>query len=159
MIVFRRTPLEEVRNRHPLDERAKQDDAPKRSLNVREVLDLGGVTYFSFRGRQYGVPPLPWREGQDLLDAYLTVRGYPMELRHKDLPGYYKGMERLARIMWRNCRPLGLPLRAIKALRLLRNPFRLANETQVAQLSVFFLGCRTKSDGSFRPVPAPARTS
>lgn len=154
MIVFRKTPREEMYRAHGL-EAAPESEAPKRHRNVREVLDLGTISYISFRGRQYGVPPLPWPAGEAMLDAYLTVREFEGDLRREDLRPYFEAVERLADLVWANLRPLGTFRRLLKATGLLANPIRDATEADVGALAVFFLGRRTKSSGIGLRVPAP----
>lgn len=160
MIALSRTPREEMYRAHGLDESGRApEEPPKRHRNVREVLDLGTVTYISFRGRQYGVPPLPWKEGERLLDAYLEVREFEGDLAREDLRRYFDAVERIAKILWKNVRPLGFARRFLKRLRLLRNPFRDATEGEIGELAVFFLGRRTRSSGFAPPARAPRATS
>jgi hypothetical protein len=129
-------------------------EVPPRPQNVHAILDLGNLVYFEFRGRPYGVPPLPWREGEQLMDLWLEVRGYGSEITGAKVQPYFAAMRKLARLIWRNSRPCGFALRAAKRLHLLRNPFMSeANERELADIAVFFLGLRTKSTGSFRPGP------
>jgi len=117
------------------------------------------MVYFEFRGRAYGVPPLPWKEGERLLDLYLTVRGFPAELTRDILPDYYRAIRGMAKVMWRNCRPCGPRARLARRLGLIRNPFLGANDREIADVAVFFLGLRTTSTGSFKPGPDALVTS
>lgn len=137
----------------------QSDTPPPRPSNVRAVLDLGNMVYFEFRGRAYGVPPLPWKEGERLLDLYLTVRELGEEITKDTQAAYYKAMRGLSKVMWRNCRPCGPRWRWARRLGLLANPFKVANERELADVAVFFLGLRTTSTGSFKPGPDALLTS
>ena len=131
--------------------------APPR--NVRAILDLGNMVYFEFKGRAYGVPPLPWREGEKLLALRLQIGAMGKEISEETLPVYYAALKQMTRIMWRNTRPKGRWLRFLKRVRLF-DPFAVASELEVAELAVFFLGLRTRSTASFRRgVPEPRTTS
>ena len=132
--------------------------APPRPQNVRAILDLGNMIYFEFRGRAYGVPPLPWREGERLLDDWLLLRGLGDTVERAKLSQYFGSLRRMAKVMWRNTRPIGHVLRLAKALRILRNPFLDASESEIAELAVFFLGLRTRSTASFRAGPDALQT-
>lgn len=132
---------------------------PPPPRNVRAILDLGNMTYFEFKGRAYGVPPLPWKEGERLLALRLQIGGLGEQLSDESLPIYYAAMKKMARIMWRNTRPKGRWLRFLKRVRLF-DPFSVASETEIGDLAVFFLGLRTRSTASFRRgVPGPLTTS
>lgn len=115
-----------------------------RPVNVQQVLDLGGIVFFHWRGRSFGVPPLPWKAGAQLLDAFLTAQNLGPSIGPESAPSYYRACQKMAALMWRNCRPTGMLPRAIKALGLARNPFRNASERELADLTVFFLGCRMR---------------
>lgn len=167
MILTRVSP-KEMRRRHGLppedaprsSSTPQSEKAPPRPRNVRAMLDLGTLTYFSFRGRSYGVPPLPWESGLALLDAYLEARSMGDDLSREDLERYGRAVKRMARIMWKLTRPIGFRSRLFKALGLLRNPYLEANEGEVGELAVFFLGRRTNSRPSVRELkPPPRRTS
>lgn len=115
-----------------------------RPVNVREVLDLGALVFFRWRGRSYGVPPLPWKEGAALLDAFLEAQNLGESITEEAAPRYYRTLRTMSRIMWRNTRPVGFLRRALKRLRILRNPYAQASEREIGDLAVFFLGCRTR---------------
>lgn len=163
MIAFTPTPRKEMEERWGVSSRRSStvgnrvphsEKAPPRPRNVRAILDLGTITYFSFRGRSYGVPPLPWQQGEALLDAWLEIRGYGEEVSRENLRGYYQAFDRLSRHLWKNCRPSSRLLRVLKVVGLCRNPFRKANEAELVDLAVFFLGLRMKSIG-IRPTVHP----
>lgn len=136
------------------DAQAKQPPPP-RPRNVRAILDLGTLTYFTFRGRMYGVPPLPWRQGQLLMDAYLELRGFGEEITEKNHKQYYACIARMAKIIWKNTRMVGRFMRTMKKLRLLRNPFERANDNELLEVAVFYLRLRTTRTGGFKPGPEP----
>lgn len=132
---------------------------PSPPRNVRAILDLGNMVYFEFKGRAYGVPPLPWREGEKLLALRLQIGALGEEISEESLPVYYTGLKKMARIMWRNTRPKGRWLRLFKRIGLF-DPFAVASETELADLAVFFLGLRTRSTASLRRgIPEPRTTS
>jgi hypothetical protein len=131
-----------------------------RPLNVRHVLDLGQLLYFQWRGRCYGVPPLPWRAGAALLDAFLEAQSFGVVIDRESAGPYYAALERMARIMWRNSRPTGLVPRVFHRLRLTPNRFQRASEAELVELALFFLGRRTKTSATLRVVdPTPARAT
>lgn len=142
---------------HPRETPASEQPPP-RPNNLGAILDLGTMVYFQFRGRSYGVPPLPWREGEKLLDAWLELRSYGEHVDRDNLDGYYGALRRISRLLWRNCRPPGRLPKLLKALGLKPNPFIQANETELAELALFFLGRRTTRTGSLRTTPAPRQT-
>jgi hypothetical protein len=107
----------------------------------------------------YGVPPLPWREGERLLDAYLELQGFGEQLTKKNLRQYYACINRLSKIIWANTRMVGRVWRLAKRVRLLRNPFERANDNELLEVALFYLGLRTKRTGAFRPEAEPQRTS
>lgn len=136
--------------------RAKQPPAPRPS-NVRAVLDLGTLTYFTFRGRMYGVPPLPWREGEALLDAYLELQAFGEQITTKNSKAYYTCIGRLCKVIWKNTRTVGRLQRVMRGLRLFSNPFERANDSELLEIAVFYLGRRTIRTGAFRPEAASQR--
>jgi len=112
-----------------------------RALNLDTVLDLGNMVFFMFRGRAYGIPPLAWREGERILDAWLEAKAHGT-LDLGNLDGYFRVIERLQRLLWRNLRPTGPVRRLLYFLRLHRNPFLDATEGEITTLALFMLGRR-----------------
>jgi hypothetical protein len=119
-------------------------------LNVEPILSIGEMTYFQFRGRAFGVPPLPWKAGERLMDAriraleaagILSTDPYNRTVR-KD---YYKALGQLAACLWRNCRPAGKLPRLFRRLGLLRNPFASATDEELLEHADFFFSRRMKS--------------
>ena len=132
--------------------------APRPS-NVRAILDLGTLTYFTFRGRMYGVPPLPWREGEHLLDAWLELQSYGEAISRTNHRQYYACVKRITEILWKNTRMIGHVPRVLKTLRIFRNPYDIASESELMEVAVFFLGRRTTKTVGFKPGAAPLVTS
>jgi len=123
-----------------------------RPLNLRHVLDLGNVIYFTFRGRAFGIPPLAWRRGEELLDAWMEARELgQLDTRDKIRP-YYRSVRRLQNLLWKSCKPTGPVRRLLRFLHLHPNPFRVATEGEIAELAVFLLGRRTRPDGPAVPL-------
>lgn len=113
-----------------------------RALNLGTVLDLGNRVYFMFRGRAYGIPPLAWREGEKILDAWMEAKGYG-DLTPDNLSAYFSVIKRLQSLLWRNCVPSGPVRRLLHWMGLHRNPFRKATEKEIGELATFMLGRRT----------------
>lgn len=157
MVTISRTPPDVMRERWTTfraeSVAGSAEGPPPRSQNVRAILDLGELIFFTFRGRGYGVPPLPWKEGERLLDVWLQIRAFGDEIDEEKVDDYFSALRRLARILWRNTRPPGPWLRLLKLLGILRNPYLRANERELAEAAVFFLGLRTRSTASFKPGP------
>ena len=149
--------------------RAASTGAPKtpRSKNVAAILTLSNATFFAFRGRPFGVPPLPWREGERLLElqtraqdaAAAVVQGATHGKAYADARrDYFAAMDGLARHLWKLSRPVGRIPRAMRALGIHRNPFLAATEGELREITSFFLTRRTRSSVSFRPAtPLPDR--
>jgi hypothetical protein len=116
-----------------------------RPWNVDVVLDLGNAVFFHFRGRAYGVPPLPWRQGQRMLSLYTAGLQYKSPLSPDDAPKYFRIINQLAKLLWKNCYPTSLPLRVLRWFGLMPNPFRLATEQEIAEHTNFFLARRMRS--------------
>ena len=127
------------------------------AMNLEASLDLGNITFFQFRGRAYGVPPLPWHEGEKILRAWSRAEAYGAELSNDDLPGYFNCIKEMQDLIWHNIRPAGnkpmaLVRRFLKFIRVLRNPYRLATEREVAERALFLSGRRMSTSE-----PAPQR--
>jgi hypothetical protein len=131
--------------------------------NVPVLLELGGTIYIQFQGKPFGVPPVAWRVGQTLLAARFDAMAAAAEgkLTPDTTPRYYAAMKTLARVLWRHSRPVGgngfqsWLLRVAKALKLYRNPYRLATEAELVALTDFFLQRRMASGGGLRAIPHP----
>lgn len=158
MGAFKYVPEQEVRERHRAARVAHTTKGPSklpapptasRLRNVEPVLSLGETTYFQFRGRAYGVPPLPWKTGERMLQVYTGTLALAADVARtgdkKSEREYYRGLSRLQSILWVSCRPVGRIRRALRLLRLHRNPFKGASEKEILELADFFLKGRTRS--------------
>lgn len=129
--------------------------SPPRPTNVRAILDLGTLTYYTFRGKMYGVPPLPWRQGELLLDTWLELQSYGDNITKANIKKYYACIGKLANLIWKNTRVIGRVPRVLKRLHLFKNPFEKANDMELAEIAVFYLGRRMAKTGGFRTDEAP----
>lgn len=126
--------------------------APFVLRNMGPALELGDLVYFTFRGRAYGIPPLPWRAGQRLQALWVEAMDLPTPLTPSTQPKYQAIIAQLPGLLWKHCRPVGLVLRALRILGLLRNPFEGASEQELVEAAAFFLKRRTRS--SIQPLPS-----
>lgn len=123
-----------------------------RARNIEPVLSIGQTQFIHFRGRAFGVPPLPWQAGEALTDAHVTAIE-ALEIlasngKDRDaLRSYYSALPRIAALIWANCYPTGKGRRFLKAIGLARNPFRRASDGELLEYSDFFLARRMKSGG------------
>jgi len=165
MFKFKPFTMDELRTRadsHRLPGNATQAMAERpqpRPNNVRAILDLGTLVYFQWRGRSFGVPPLPWKKGAALLDAYLEARSFGDSITQETAPGYFDALSRMAKIMWQCTRPVGRVMRFFRLIGLYCNPYRYATEGELAQLAVFFLGRRTTTAALRVMSPAERQTT
>lgn len=130
-----------------------------RSRNVEPVLSIGQTEFIHFRGRAFGVPPLPWQAGEALTDAHVTaveaMEVLALNAKDRDaLRSYYSALPRIAKLLWRNCRPTGKVRRLLHWLHLSRNPFSRASDGELLEYSDFFLARRMRS--GVRPPQAAA---
>lgn len=133
-----------------------------RAHNIEPVLSIGQTEFIHFRGRAFGVPPLPWQAGAALTDAHVTAveaMGILAE-NGKDraaIVQYYDGLGRIPGLLWANCFPTGKIARFVKRIpilrRVLRNPFRRASDAELLRYADFFLARRMTSGGR-RPMMA-----
>jgi hypothetical protein len=146
---MRVTPVDrdEVRRRWRSATPAPAPQRPKIPQNLRSVIELGDTVYIHFRGRQYGVPPVPYAEGQRVLDAYLRAKDCGEELSSEKLPQYRQAIEDLARLLPKLLRSGGSPIRRALFRIGFFNPIREATEADILALAGFLLGLRMKSSG------------
>jgi len=144
--------------------RAKQPrprvTAPK-LLNVQQVLDLGNLVFFTFRGRAYGVPPLPYKAGLRFADVSADLKRLQGELIQGQLTRdaiaeYRQILAALPGLMWRHARPVGRARRLLRVVGLLRNPFEEASEKEFGELLDFFLSRRMTSSVQFPTSRGPS---
>lgn len=118
--------------------------------NVEPVLSLNEMTYLHFRGRAFGVPPLPWKAGQRMLQVYTaTIANANVVSQRGDKKAeadYFAGLAQLQSLLWRYCYPVGWGWRLLRMLGLHRNPFRVATEKEILDHTDFFLQLRMKSN-------------
>lgn len=162
MILFTAVPREQMlRNhaRHIPHTSGAQGRSPMR--NGRAVLDLGNLTYFTFRGAAYGVPPVGWQLGQRLALVWNELEEFnDQPLTRPKAALYFALMGKIPAVLWPRCRPVGRWRRCLKRLGLLRNPFRAATEVELIELVSFFLGRRMMSSvGPLPTAPLPSSTS
>ncbi len=153
MVVIKAVPRDEMMARQEKVARrlsSARAAVSKVPFNLGAVLDMGEVTFANFRGRAYGVPPLPWQEGQRLQAAYLELSQFKGVLTKTTAQKYYGAMAKLPSLMWRNCYPVARWRRVLKFLRVLPNPFLMFNEEELVEASLFFLARRMRS-GVYTP--------
>jgi hypothetical protein len=138
---------------HARAARSRPAPAPMRR-NLQPVLTLGDEEFILFRGRAYGVPPVPLKEGEELLEAYLAALHAARAmataaLEQNDAPelraAYFGAMRRIPALLWaltREPRPI---LRLLRAWGLRRNPYLDATEAELLELAGFFYARRTRS--------------
>jgi len=137
----------------PLASLDRQSQPPPR--NLQAVLDLNETVYILFRGRQYGVPPVPYHEGARILDAYLRVNAIGPELTLENLPPYRDAIHELAGLLRRRLRSGGSPIRRLLFRVGFFNPLKDATDADVIELARFVSGRRTRSLGIEAVRPAP----
>lgn len=138
---------------------------PKRTQpkprNVRVVLTLGDTEFITFRGRAYGVPPVPLKEAKRLehhraraLEASASVvRAVRLQRQDTGAEGdYWAHMAALQEVLWKLSYRPGIVARWLRRLGLARNPFRDASEAEIMELTAFFSLRRMRS--ATRPQPA-----
>lgn len=135
-----------------------------RLRNVEPILSLGELEFVHFRGRAYGVPPLPWKAGQQLLDARLrAIDATAVLARDPRDPemrtAYFKALAKISALLWRNCHPTGKVRRFLRRLGLLQNPWANASEWELLEHADFFVSRRMKSGVPARPASLTRATS
>lgn len=134
-----------------------------RARNVAPVLSIGQTEFIHFRGRAFGVPPLPWPAGEALTDAHVTaveaMGVLAINAKDRDaIRQYYGALPRIAALLWANCTPTGKVARFVKRIPLLRgilrNPFSRASDAELLEYSDFFLARRMRSGVRLHPAAA-----
>jgi hypothetical protein len=117
--------------------------------NVESVLFLGDVRYISFRHRTYRIPPVPFKQGELVLDSHVKILEFARKVA---LTGdadaskqFYRQMSQHVVLLWQHIRPMGKVKRLCWRLGLLPNPFRHASEKEVTAITDFFLQGRMTS--------------
>lgn len=160
---IRRVPREEMRANHAAAERALASVpvAAPPAANIDTLLDLGGTTYILFRGAPYGVPPVGWRLGLDLLALRQRAESAVVDgrLTPETTALYRATLQQITARLWRHIYPVartrtGTAWRRFRQRwRLMRNPLRDASEQDVVILTDFCLRHRMRS--SIGPAPVP----
>ncbi len=170
MIEFRPLQPAEMARRHAAKgTRPAGSKAPKAEIrppvrNVEPILSIGDTEYFHFRGRAFGVPPLPWRAGQRIAELQARALGAIERLSVKPTDertraDYYVALAQVPPLLWANCRPTGkwrrfLANRFFRFIRFSRNPFDTASDRELLELLDFFSSRRMKSGVQSRPMVA-----
>ena len=155
-MTLHRTPRETMVRNHAEYRARRALPAPPatRLANVQAVLELDQTVYVLFRGRSFGVPPVGWKTGAKLLALRMQASEVVEDgkLTAKRAEAYFAVLRAMADALWSHARPCGRLVRLAKRLRLLRNPFLVATESEVIELVDFFLQRRmTSSVSSRRP--------
>lgn len=157
MVTFRAVTREEMAANHSKFESRRgefrEPVSPPRAFNVEQVLDLGNVVYFTFRGAPYGVPPLGWRAGAQLQAIWTEAIALESPLTVETSARYYQLIGQIPALLWRHCFPAGKLRRLFRFFRVLRNPFRAATEAELAELAAFFLARRSSSNIGLPAIP------
>lgn len=135
------------RARRPLASTASRSQRPR---NVEPILSIGQTEYIHFRGRAFGVPPLPWQAGAALTDAYVAtieaMNVLQFDAKNRAATAsYYAGLSKIPALLWRNCRPTGKVARFLHWIRVSPNPFRKASDGELLEFADFFLARRMRS--------------
>lgn len=130
--------------------------------NLRPVLALGDTEFLQFRGRAYGVPPVPLALGHQLTDAYVdavdAMRALGTDPHNRELIAqWYGALGKLPDLLWRHVTVIGRVRRLRRWCRLLRNEFKVADEQELMQLADFFLRRRMTSRIRSLPPGHPLR--
>jgi hypothetical protein len=137
-----------------------------RARNLEAIFALDQATFFAFRGRPFGVPPLPWQVGEKLLDLFTRAGDAAARMARGAADGradrdamreYFDAVSALPPIIWANSYPASRPLRFLRRLGLMRNPFATATDREIMEIADFFLSRRMKSGVQFSPTPSPER--
>jgi hypothetical protein len=106
------------------------------------------------RGVTYRCPPVPFKLGQRMLDAYTdslsAAQSVVMDGSNKvDSDRYFKRCRQMSRMLWSHIRPAGRARRFCRWIGITRNPFMQISEKELVEVVDFFLQGRTKSSAQF----------
>lgn len=153
MLIKPFTPAE-MAAKHAARRIARPQRAAPVLANRKAVLDLGNTLFVTFQGRAYGVPPLPWREGQELWLLWQDLmKCRTLTIADSAVP-YFHALSKFPDLLWRHMHPVGIRLRLLWRLGLHRNPLRKATEAELIELIPFVLSRRMTS--SVGPMPTAA---
>lgn len=162
MVAFRLVPKAEVAANHAKAQpKARPNPIPRMPVNLGHTLDLGDTIYLAFRGRSYGVPPVPWKVGQRLVALRFAAQEASGEgvLSSDTLPAYYDAVRAMGKLCWRHCRPARWWQRVLKRVGLARNVFESASEAEIVAIADFFCSRRMTVSVGFpgrTTLPSPA---
>lgn len=145
MVVFRMTPKAEITAKREAYYRKRAPAvAPARpkAQNFDPVLAFGDIEAFLFRGRAYGVPPLPYKAGLELLELWTEAAELGSNMSHAVAQRYGAIIRRIAALLWKHTRTIGTGRRMLRRLGLVRNPFAEATEAELVDLAARFLARR-----------------
>lgn len=163
MVKIRRVPREQMRQNHAEVEEAPVAIPTTVAANLDTLLDMGDTTYVMFRGMPYGVPPVGWPLGLELMSlrqsaAAAAVNG---QLTRETTGTYRTVLARMATLLWGHMAPVAPSrtgtwfLRWRKRWRLMRNPMQGATELDLVVLCDFCLRRRMISNIGVHPTPRP----
>jgi hypothetical protein len=144
MVTFRVVPKAEsaaIREAHYRKRAPAAAPRPK-SQNFAPVLAFGDIEAFLFRGRAYGVPPLPYKAGLELLELWTEASDLGSNMSHAVARRYGAIIRRIAVLLWKHTRVVGKGRRMLRRLGLFRNPFAEATEAELVDLAARFLARR-----------------
>lgn len=178
MIAFAPAPREDMERRAAEGRAARRASSPvparARAKNLSAIFSLDQTTFFAFRGKPFGVPPLPWHVGERLLDLFTRARDAAARMALGATTGtadrdamaeYWAAIRQMPAILWAHSYPASRPLRMLRRLRLMRNPFDRATDREIMEIADFFLSRRMTSGVQCSPAmahsanPPPATSS
>ncbi len=121
-----------------------------RQRNVKAVLSLGDTRYVTVRSLgMFAIPPVPFKAGQIVMTIYtdtLIAANTAITTGTKESQQeYFALLGRLARVLHKHMRPVGLVKRNLWRFGLTRNPFRQCSEQELKDIAQFFLLGRMRS--------------
>lgn len=156
MVEIRRVPREEMDRRHAARVEQLEAKAPRiPRQNLEPVLALGNVEYHTFRGRPFGIAPVPYLDGARLSALWIECSELGNVLTGSTVDRYREIIDELATLLWRLTVTVGPFKRLLRRLGLLRNPYRAATEREILELAGKF-NARRFSTPIGRPM-LPAR--
>ncbi len=127
--------------------------------NGRAALLVLGVDTFRvpYRGRLYDLGHVSFEDGIRLVEARTAIMALEdEEATPEKVSAYLRAMRYVVRLAPRYMVPVNPIRRFFWRLRLRRNPFRKATDSEVGHFLGFFLACRTRSRVQYR-TPAVSR--
>ncbi len=125
--------------------------------NGRPALQVLGADTFHipYRGRLYELGHVSFEDGIRLVEARTAITApSDDDATPEKVAAYLQAMRFVVRLAPRYMVPVRPVRRFFWRLRLRRNPFRTATDSEVGQFLGFFLACRTRSRVQFQKAPA-----